>query len=71
MLVFGPVSSVFDLITFYVLVYLFGVGEALFQTGGFIESITTQVLVVFAIRTRGPIFPAQAALVLAAMALVS
>jgi len=52
MLVFGPISSVFDFLTFYALLRLFGAGQALFQTGWFIESITTQVLVVFAIRTR-------------------
>jgi Mg2+-importing ATPase len=52
MLVFGPVSSVFDFLTFYALLVLFGVGEAQFQTGWFIESMATQVLVVFAIRTR-------------------
>jgi hypothetical protein len=69
MLVFGPVSSVFDFITFYVLLYLFGAGEALFQTGWFIESITTQVLVVFAIRTRRPIFRSKPHVFLAAMAI--
>jgi P-type Mg2+ transporter len=69
MLVFGPVSSVFDFITFYVLLYLFGAGEALFQTGWFIESITTQVLVVFAIRTRRPIFRSRPHVFLAVMAL--
>ena len=37
MLVFGPVSSVFDFLTFYALLHLFGAGEALFQTGWFIE----------------------------------
>lgn len=52
MLVFGPVSSLFDFLTFYALIALFGAGEALFQTGWFIVSMTTQVLVVFAIRTR-------------------
>ena len=52
MLVFGPLSSVFDFLTFYALLHLFGAGEALFQTGWFIESMTTQILVVFAIRTR-------------------
>ena len=52
MLVFGPVSSIFDFLTFYAMLALFGAGEALFQTGWFIESMTTQVLVVFAIRTR-------------------
>jgi Mg2+-importing ATPase len=56
MLVFGPVSSVFDFLTFYVLLRLFGAGQALFQTGWFVESITTQVLVVFAIRTRRRFF---------------
>ena len=37
MLVFGPVSSVFDFITFYAMLVFFGAGEALFQTGWFIE----------------------------------
>ena len=37
MLVFGPLSSVFDFLTFYALLHLFGAGEALFQTGWFIE----------------------------------
>ena len=69
MLVFGPISSVFDFLTFYVLLYLFGAGETLFQTGWFIESITTQVLVVFAIRTRRPLFRSWPHLFLAAMAL--
>ena len=52
MLVFGPVSSVFDFLTFYALLHVFGAGEALFHIGWFMESMTTQVLVVFAIRTR-------------------
>jgi Mg2+-importing ATPase len=52
MLVFGPVSSIFDFITFYAMLAFFGAGEALFQTGWFIESMTTQTLVVFCIRTR-------------------
>jgi Mg2+-importing ATPase len=68
MLVFGPVSSVFDFLTFYVLLYVLGAGEALFQTGWFIESITTQVLVVFAIRTRRSIFRSKPHVFLAAMA---
>ncbi len=59
MLVFGPISSLFDFLTFYVLLHLFGAGEALFQTGWFIESITTQVLVVFAIRTRRRFFASR------------
>jgi P-type Mg2+ transporter len=71
MLVFGPVSSVFDFLTFYALLYLFGAGEALFQTGWFIESITTQVLVVFVIRTRRRFFRSRPHRFLVAMALGS
>ena len=68
MLVFGPISSAFDFLTFYALLYLFGAGEALFQTGWFIESITTQVLVVFAIRTRRRFFQSRPHRLLVAMA---
>lgn len=53
MLTLGPVSSVFDLMTFGVLLVIFEAGEALFRTGWFIESMATQVLVIFVIRTRG------------------
>jgi Mg2+-importing ATPase len=49
----GPVSSVFDFATFYVLLAWLNAHEALFQTGWFIESMATQVLVIFVIRTRG------------------
>jgi Mg2+-importing ATPase len=52
MLVLGPVSSLFDFLTFYALLSLFGAGEAMFQTGWFIESLATQSLVIFVIRTR-------------------
>ncbi len=69
MLVFGPVSSVFDFLTFYALLHLFGAGQALFQTGWFIESITTQVLVVFAIRTRRRFFQSKPHKLLVATAL--
>ncbi|PYQ63583.1 MAG: magnesium-translocating P-type ATPase, partial [Acidobacteria bacterium] len=53
MLVVGPVSSLFDFLTFWVMLHVFRAGEALFQTGWFIESLATQVLVIFVIRTRG------------------
>ena len=53
MLVLGPVSSLFDFLTFFALLYLFGASEAMFQTGWFIESLATQSLVIFVIRTRG------------------
>jgi Mg2+-importing ATPase len=53
MWVIGPVSSVFDFLTFYLLMVPFKAGEAAFHTGWFVESIATQVLVIFVIRTRG------------------
>ena len=51
-LVFGPVSSVFDFITFFILLFVFNADASLFQTAWFIESICTQTLVIFVIRTR-------------------
>jgi P-type Mg2+ transporter len=52
MVSFGPISSVFDFLTFFVMLYFFKAGPSLFQTAWFIESLFTQTLVVFAIRTR-------------------
>ncbi|PNG25144.1 magnesium-translocating P-type ATPase [Methylocella silvestris] len=69
MLVFGPVSSIFDFLTFYALIAVFGAGESLFQTGWFMESLATQVLVVFAIRTRRLFFRSRPNGFLIAMAL--
>ncbi len=51
MLYIGPISSVFDFLTFYVMIVVFSASEALFQTGWFIESLATQTLVIFVIRT--------------------
>ncbi|MFB1485210.1 magnesium-translocating P-type ATPase [Corallococcus sp. RDP092CA] len=53
MAVFGTLSSVFDAATFTVLLHGFHADAPLFQTGWFMESLTTQVLVIFIIRTRG------------------
>jgi len=52
MLSVGPVSSAFDFLTFYIMLHVFQAGEKLFHTGWFIESMATQVLVIFIIRTR-------------------
>jgi Mg2+-importing ATPase len=52
MLVMGPVSSIFDFLTFGLLLLVFHANEALFQTGWFVESLATQVLVIFVLRTR-------------------
>jgi P-type Mg2+ transporter len=51
MLVLGPVSSAYDLLTFGALIFVFGFGAAAFQTGWFIESLATQTLVLLVIRT--------------------
>lgn len=52
MLIIGPISSVFDFLTFFIMLKVFNFGETLFHTGWFIESLATQVLVIFIIRTR-------------------
>jgi Mg2+-importing ATPase len=53
MLMLGPVSSLYDFLTFFVLLRLLGFGERLFHTGWFLESLATQTLVLFVIRTAG------------------
>lgn len=51
MLIFGLTSSVFDLMTFWILYRYFDLTIAQFRTGWFMESLATQILVVFIIRT--------------------
>jgi len=53
MLLIGPLSSVYDFVTFAVMLWLFHANESLFQTGWFVESLATQTLVIFVIRTAG------------------
>jgi Mg2+-importing ATPase len=53
MLFIGPVSSVFDFLTFFLLLQVFHAGPVLFHTGWFVESLATQTLVLFLIRTAG------------------
>ena len=50
--VFGPISSLFDILTFCILLFIFNADASLFQTAWFIESICTQTLIIFVIRTR-------------------
>ncbi|MGE5616401.1 MAG: magnesium-translocating P-type ATPase [Bacillota bacterium] len=57
----GPVSSLFDFLTFGVLLFVLRANEALFRTGWFVESLATQVLVIFVIRTRGSPFASRPA----------
>ncbi len=52
MIYFGPLSSVFDFLTFGVMLWVFHSGPTQFRSGWFVESLATQTLVIFAIRTR-------------------
>jgi Mg2+-importing ATPase len=53
MLCLGPVSSIFDYVTYATLLFLFGAWDnpSLFQTGWFVESLLTQTLIIHIIRT--------------------
>jgi Mg2+-importing ATPase len=51
MLIIGPISSLFDFTTFWLLLVVFHAQASTFQTGWFVESLTTQTLVLFVIRT--------------------
>ena len=52
MLFFGPISSLYDFMTFGVMLWVFDAGPELFRSGWFVESLCTQALVIFVIRTR-------------------
>ncbi|MCA3453135.1 MAG: HAD-IC family P-type ATPase, partial [Rhodobacter sp.] len=56
MIVFGLISSVFDLLTFGVLLHVFKAGEGVFQTSWFMISLLTELAVVLVLRTRKPVF---------------
>jgi Mg2+-importing ATPase len=53
MLTIGPISSIYDFLTFYVLLHFFHASQPEFHTGWFVESLATQTLVIFIIRTAG------------------
>jgi Mg2+-importing ATPase len=53
MLGVGPISSLFDFLTFFVLLHWLQAPAVLFHTGWFVESLATQTLVLFVIRTGG------------------
>ena len=68
MTIIGPISSLYDFLTFGVLLWVFhaSTNPALFRTGWFVESLATQTLVVFVIRTAGNPFrsiPSRALLI--------
>jgi P-type Mg2+ transporter len=53
MLFIGSLSSIFDFLTFFLMLRVFHAGPVLFHTGWFVESLCTQTLIVFVIRTTG------------------
>jgi len=56
MVVFGLLSSVFDLLTFAVLLWLFQAAPEEFRTGWFVESLMTELVIALVVRTRGPFY---------------
>ncbi len=59
MIVFGIISSLFDYLTFFVLLHLLHAGTDEFRTGWFIESIISASLIVLVVRTRKPFFKSK------------
>jgi Mg2+-importing ATPase len=53
MIYIGPISSIYDFLTFFMMLWVFHASETLFHTGWFVESLATQTLVLFIIRTAG------------------
>lgn len=51
-LFFGPFSSLYDFLTYGIMLFIFGASPELFQSGWFVESFWTEVFVIFVIRTR-------------------
>src|SRR5665811_1284485 len=69
----GPISSIFDYLTFFIMLYLFNSWQnpALFHTGWFVESIFTQTLIIHIIRTnRIPFIESRASWQLIATSLI-
>jgi Mg2+-importing ATPase len=59
MVTFGLVSSVFDFITFGALLLILRAGEKQFQTGWFVESLMTELMILLVVRTRRPLFKSR------------
>ena len=59
MIVFGITSSLFDYVTFFVLLFIFKADEKLFQTGWMLESVISAMVVMLIVRTASPIFKSK------------
>jgi Mg2+-importing ATPase len=64
MIEFGAVSSLFDFLTFAVLLVVFRAGPGVFRTGWFVESLLTELAIAMVVRTRRPVFRSRPGAVL-------
>lgn len=71
MIVFGLHSSVFDYLTFYALYKLFKADAETFHTGWFIESILTELLILFVVRTHKSLFKSRPGKLLIGLSLLA
>ncbi len=71
MVFFGAISSIFDFLTFGILLFLLNATPALFRTGWFIESLATEIFVIFIIRTRRPFLQSRPGTLLVATSLLA
>jgi len=62
MIYIGPISSIYDFLTFFALLRIFHASEQFFHSGWFVESLATQTLVIFVIRTAGNPFHSRPSL---------
>jgi Mg2+-importing ATPase len=70
MISFGLMSSAFDLLTFLVLFYVLKSSPEVFRTGWFVESLLTEILIIFVVRTRGPFYKSRPNTALILLALI-
>ena len=59
MLIFGITSSVFDYLTFFILIFIFKANEEFFQTGWILESVISAMLVMLIVRTARPVLKSK------------
>jgi Mg2+-importing ATPase len=70
MVEFGTLSSVFDVLTFVVLLVTFRASAEMFRTGWFVESLLTELVVALVMRTRRPFFRSRPGTLLLALTVV-
>lgn len=68
MLFMGPLSSIFDVLLFFMMLKVIKTCESFFQTGWFMQSLATQILIIFVIRTHKPVFQSKTHIFLIIMA---